>query len=139
MASHFLFHSDASETVPMNARYAFPTQASRVVKSQVKIPPRSGTDMTALDASSKGRLIQIVLPAQGYLNPLESYLRFDLTYKITANQVSMAGIRPINSIHSMFRRLRILYGSLVIEDIQNYSDFEACIIPDERWEQQKSR
>lgn len=119
MASHFLFHSEASETVPMEARYSFPTQASRVVKSVVKIPPRSGPDMTNLTSSSKGRLIQITLPAQGYLNPLESYLRFDLTIRAGTN-TGVSGLRPVNNIHTMFRRLRVLYGSLVIEDIQNY-------------------
>jgi hypothetical protein len=117
MSSHFLFHSDASETVPFNARYAFPTQASRVIKSNVKIPPRTGTSMLGLNSSSKGRTIQITLPSQGYLNPLESYLRFDLSFNNTA---SIPGFRCTNSIHTMFRRLRISYGSLVIEDIQNY-------------------
>lgn len=121
MASHFLFHSEASETVPMNARFAFPTQASRVVKSQVKIPPRSGVTMSGLGPSAKGRLIQITLPAQGYLNPLESYLRFDLSWSVPSTVTTgTTGPRPINCIHSMFRRVRILYGSLVLEDIQNY-------------------
>jgi hypothetical protein len=118
MSSHFLFHSDASETVPFNARYSFPTQASRVIKSNVKIPPRTGTTMTGLNSSSKGRTILITLPSQGYLNPLESYLRFDLSFNASAT--ALLGIRPTNSIHTMFRRLRISYGSLVIEDIQNY-------------------
>ncbi|KXS08791.1 hypothetical protein M427DRAFT_39959, partial [Gonapodya prolifera JEL478] len=91
MSSHFLFHSEASETVPMEARYSFPTQASRVVKSVVKIPPRSGVDMKSLSASAKGRLIQLTLPAQGYLNPLESYLRFDLTIN-SSNTAATNGI-----------------------------------------------
>ncbi len=120
MSSHFLFHSEASETVPANARYAFPTQASRVIKSQVKVPPRTGINYDNNGASSKGKLIQIVIPAQGYLNPLESYLRFDLTL-IAASVTGLVGVRPIDCIHSMFRRMRILYGSLVIEDIQNYA------------------
>lgn len=125
MSSHFLFHSTATETVPFNARYSFPTQASRVIQSQVKIPPRTGTQMgnisTPLTASSKGRTIQITFPAQGYLNPLESYLRFDLG--LTSSGADITGMmapRPLNSIHTMFRRMRILYGSLVLEDIQNY-------------------
>lgn len=119
MSSHFLFHSDASETVPAEARYAFPTQASRVIKSVTKIPPRSGVDMRSLDASSKGRLIQFTLPAQGYMNPLESYLRFDLKLNLSA-VTGVCGVRTVNNIHTMFRRLRVVYGSLVIEDIQNY-------------------
>lgn len=120
MSSHFLFHSEASETVPANARYSFPTQASRVIKSQVKVPPRTGINYNNLSASNKGNLIQIVIPAQGYLNPLESYLRFDLTL-VAAAVTGVIGLRPIDCIHSVFRRMRILYGSLVIEDIQNYA------------------
>lgn len=125
MSSHFLFHSNASETVPFNARYSFPTQASRIIESNVKIPPRTGTSMGSasapLDASAKGRLIQITLPSQGYLNPLESYLRFDLVLSSKSGSITALAPRPLPSIHSMFRRLRILYGSLVIEDIQNYN------------------
>ncbi len=122
MSSHFLFHSEASETVPFNARYAYPSQASRVTKSVVKIPPRTGTTMSNLGPSSKGRTIQITLPAQGYLNPLESYLRFDLSFSYIGGTApnNVDALRTLNSIHGMFRRLRVSYGSLVLEDIQNY-------------------
>ena len=126
MSSHFLFHSSVSETVPFNAKYAFPTQASRIVQSNVKIPPRTGTQMGSssapLTSSAKGRIIQITLPAQGYLNPLESYLRFDLVLATNggSNIVAIAP-RILNSVHCMFRRLRVLYGSLVLEDIQLYN------------------
>jgi hypothetical protein len=54
------------------------------------------------------------------LNALESYLRFDLNIGAWSGTATANGIRPLNSIHTMFRRLRVLYGSLVIEDIQNY-------------------
>ena len=77
----------------------------------------SGTG--ALTSSAKGRLIQITLPSQGYLNPLESYLRFDLCLTASSATQYLAP-RNLNSIHSMFRRLRILYGSMVVEDIQLY-------------------
>ena len=126
MSSHFLFHSSASEIVPFNAKYSFPTQASRVIESTVKIPPRTTPTMGAsgagaLTSSAKGRNIQITFPAQGYLNPLESYLRFDLGITSTGADIANVGhIRPLGTIHTMFRRLRVLYGSLVLEDIQNY-------------------
>lgn len=126
MSSHFLFHSNVSETVPFNAKFAFPTQASRIIQSTVKIPPRTGVTMggpsTPLSSSAKGRVIQITLPSQGYLNPLESYLRFDLGFTSTntgANPVVIAP-RVLNSVHTMFRRMRVLYGSMVLEDIQFY-------------------
>lgn len=127
MSSHFLFHSNVSETVPFNAKYAFPTQASRIIQSTVKIPPRTGVQMGSpsqpLTSSAKGRVIQITLPSQGYLNPLESYLRFDLGITSTnsgANPVVIAP-RVLNSVHTMFRRMRLLYGSMVLEDIQLYN------------------
>lgn len=78
----------------------------------------SGTG--ALTSSAKGRTIQITLPAQGYLNPLESYLRFDLGITATTASTKILAPRNLNSIHTMFRRLRVLYGSIVIEDIQLY-------------------
>ena len=125
MSSHFLFHSAVSETIPFTAKYAFPTQASRVIQSTVKIPPRTTTQMGSsaapLTSSAKGRLIQITLPSQGYLNPLESYLRFDLYLTSNSGTVQVAAPRILNSVHSMFRRLRVLYGSMVLEDIQLYN------------------
>lgn len=121
MSSHFLFHSEASETVPFNARYSYPSQASRVTKSVVKIPPRTGVTMNKLGPSSKGRTIQITFPAQGYMNPLESYLRFDLKFEYEGTEPDKLDcLRTLNNIHMMFRRLKISYGSLVLEDIQNY-------------------
>lgn len=73
-----------------------------------------------LDASAKGRTISITLPSQGYLNPLESYLRFDLGITSKTSDVVCVAPRILNNVHTMFRRLRVLYGSLVIEDIQLY-------------------
>jgi hypothetical protein len=82
-----------------------------------------GSPSQPLTASAKGRVIQITLPAQGYLNPLESYLRFDLGITSTntgANPVVIAP-RVLNSVHTMLRRMRILYGSMVLEDVQLYN------------------
>lgn len=129
MSSHFLFHSEVSETIPFNAKYSFPTQASRVIMSTSRISPITtptmGSFSAPLNSSAKGRLVQIKLPAQGYLNPLESYLRFDLyivppagstTYYVNAPRILAAGA------HGIFRRMRILYGGMVIEDIQLYNN-----------------
>lgn len=74
----------------------------------------------ALDSTAKGRTISITLPSQGYLNPLESYLRFDLGITSKGANVVCVAPRILNNVHTMFRRLRVLYGSLVIEDIQLY-------------------
>lgn len=78
------------------------------------------TGSQALDSSAKGRTISITLPSQGYLNPLESYLRFDLGITSKSTDVVCIAPRILNNAHTLFRRLRVLYGSLVIEDIQLY-------------------
>ena len=133
MASHFLFHSAVGETVPWNAKFAFPTQASRVIQSRTRIPPittpQMGSLAAPLNSSAKGRLIQIKLPADGYLNPLESYLRFDLVLCAAAGSgsVNVNAPRILNSVHGMFRRLRVLYGSTVFEDIQLYNSLVRTI------------
>jgi hypothetical protein len=81
-----------------------------------------GSASAPLTSSAKGRIIQITLPAQGYLNPLESYLRFDLILGTNGgSNITAVAPRILNSVHCMFRRLRVLYGSLVLEDIQLYN------------------
>jgi hypothetical protein len=80
-----------------------------------------GSTTAPLTSSAKGRTIQITLPAQGYLNPLESYLRFDLVLAANGATVTTIAPRILNSVHTMFRRLRLMYGSMVLEDIQLYN------------------
>lgn len=128
MSSHFLFHSEVSETIPFNAKYAFPTQASRVIMSTSRIcpitQPTMGSVAAPLNSSAKGRLVQIKLPAQGYLNPLESYLRFDMYIVAAAGATNCYVNAPrilAAGAHGCFRRLRILYGGMVVEDIQLYN------------------
>jgi hypothetical protein len=111
MASTFKFHSQVNETVPWQAQYTFPTQATRVNKQIVKLPPKNGSSFTA------GNIVRIEFPADNYLNVLNSVLSFDLTPTFA---VSTLGL-PKQGAHSLIKRLRILYGSLVLEDIQEYS------------------
>lgn len=111
MASTFKFHSQVNETVPWQAQYTFPTQATRVNKQIVKLPPKNGSQFTA------GNIIRIEFPADNYLNVLNSVVAFDLKPTFA---VSTLGL-PKHGAHSLIKRLRILYGSLVLEDIQEYS------------------
>lgn len=115
MASTFKFHSQVNETVPWQAQYTFPTQATKVNKQIVKLPPKNGATF------SPGNIIRIEFPADNYLNVLNSVLSLDITPTGTA-----AGVGPYTRLqkqgaHCLFKRLRILYGSLVLEDIQEYS------------------
>ena len=112
MASHFLFHTNVSEVVPFNAKYQFPSQATRSQKQTVKIPPKN-----KVSGYNPGEIIRIEFPAQGYLDVAHSVLQFDLSLKATPNYMPMLQ----GSAHSCIKRLRVLYGSLVLEDIQYYN------------------
>ena len=117
MSSHFLFHAEASEKVPFNAQYAFPSQATRVAKSVVKIPAKNGGPFQFNRAP-----IRIELPADGYLDPLASYLAFTalmVTKTNTSTRASNEYAYFTKNAQCLFSRLRLLYGSMVIEDIQD--------------------
>jgi hypothetical protein len=112
MASTFKFHSQVNETVPWQAQYTFPTQATKVNKQVVKLPPKNGQTF------APGSIVRIEFPADNYLNALNSVLALD----ITPTAVSPTYLRlQRQGAHCAIKRLRILYGSLVLEDIQEYS------------------
>ena len=131
MATHFQWYPSSEETVvPFNARYSFPTQANKAVKVTPRVPPVAGTTFTPA-----GGPIRITLPAQGYLNPRNSTLEFDVvmtpgsyTYgtdgtavdQFTAQAYSQT-LRFQNNIQSIFARARLMYGSTPLEDIGNYN------------------
>lgn len=111
MASTFKFHSQVGEVVPFNAQYTFPNQATKISKQIVKLPAKNGSDF------KEGSTIRIEFPADDYLNVTNSYLTFDAVFtapSATRCQWQRGGAQ--NAI----KRLRILYGSLVLEDIQEY-------------------
>ncbi len=55
------------------------------------------------------------------MNPLNTFLEFDLAFIQGGGSDSNTGIRFQNNVQSIFNRVRILYGSLVIEDINDYN------------------
>ena len=112
MASTFKFHSQVNETVPWQAQYTFPTQATRINKQVVKLPPKNGATF------APGNIIRIEFPADNYLNTLNSVLSFDITPSATSPTYLRL---QRQGAHCVIKRLRILYGSLVLEDIQEYS------------------
>ena len=69
-----VFHSSVNDVVPWQASYTFPTQSTKVHKQTVKLPPKQGGDFNATRTP-----IRIEFPSDGYLNPLQSMLTFDLT------------------------------------------------------------
>lgn len=115
MASHFKWYpSDSEVVVPFNARYSFPSQANKAVKITPRIPPKNGGQLIA------NSIFRVEFPAQGYVNPANTTLEFDVT--LTDWETPNGAItRFQNNIQSIFSRVRLLYGSTPIEDIINYN------------------
>jgi hypothetical protein len=115
MSTHFKWYPGSDDVVvPWNARYSFPSQANKTVKLTPRIPPKNGSEF------QPGNVIRLEFPAQGYVNPSNTTLSFDVV--LTAPSGSTADqVRFQNNIQSIFSRVRLLYGSTPIEDIVNYN------------------
>lgn len=116
-----IYHPNVNTVVPWNANYTFPSQATQMHKQIVKIQPVSG--QTHGTGTGQSRRLQILLPSDGYLNAQNSALAFTLsvTCKNGANPaVDIPTALGQAGVHELFKRARLLYGGLVIEDIQEY-------------------
>lgn len=114
MSTHFKWYPSSEETiVPWNARYSFPSQANKAVKMTPRIPPKSGGTF------APGQVIRLEFPAQGYVNPLNTTIEFDVTLGKTNATGEVTRFQ--NNIQSCFSRVRLMYGSTPIEDIINYN------------------
>lgn len=115
MSAHFKWYPGSEEVVvPWNARYSFPSQANKAVKITPRIPPKNGGTF------APGSVMRLEFPAQGYVNPANTHLSFDVTmfgYGTCTDEV----VRFQNNIQSCFSRVRLLYGSTPLEDITNYN------------------
>ena len=89
--------------------------ANKTTKSTPRLIPKNGSTY------QPGDEIRIELPAQGYLNPGNTTLVFDvdLIYTPVANDGSI--IRFQDNIQSLFQRVRLMYGSTPLEDIVDYN------------------
>jgi len=115
MSSHFKWYPASEEVVvPWNARYSFPSQANKAVKMTPRIPPKNGA------AFAPGQVIRLEFPAQGYVNPLNTTLEFDVTLYGYTTATAQA-VRFQNNIQSIFNRVRLLYGATPLEDMINYN------------------
>jgi hypothetical protein len=131
MASHFKWYPSSEEiVVPWNARYSFPSQANKAVKMTPRIPPKAGQTF------APGQIIRIEFPAQGYVNPTNTTLEFDVTLVGAAYNLPVAdpqtayawySTRFQNNIQSIFQRVRILYGATPLEDLLNYNIIVRCL------------
>ena len=113
MSAHFKWYPSSEEVVvPWNARYSYPSQANKAIKITPRIPPKNGSSFTP------GSIIRLEFPAQGYVNPINTTLEFDVTMTATA---AAGYARFQNNIQSIFTRVRLMYGSTPLEDIINYN------------------
>jgi len=128
MSSSFKFHSAVPEIIPWQAQYNFPSQSNKVRKQTVKLVPKNGYTF------SQNQIVRFEFPADGYCNMLNTALSFDVTTALnTGTQSADDGTHhnttllpkpfvslPRGGAHNYFKRVRVLYGSLVLEDIQEY-------------------
>jgi len=127
MSSSFKFHSAVPEIIPWQAQYNFPSQSNKVRKQTVKLVPKNGYTFT------QNQIVRFEFPADGYCNMLNTALSFDVTttlptcvqsaddgtHHTTVAPVPVVSL-PRGGAHNYFKRVRVLYGSLVLEDIQEY-------------------
>jgi hypothetical protein len=64
--------------------------------------------------------MRLEFPAQGYVNPLNTTLEFDVTLYGYAGSTTQI-VRFQNNIQSIFSRVRLLYGATPLEDMINYN------------------
>lgn len=115
MADHYRWYpSNEQRTVPWNARYEFPSQANKAIKSTPRIPPKNGATFT------QGNTIRLEFPAQGYVNPKNFTVEFDVTLALTGpSEAAQSALYIQNNIHSIFTRIRLMYGATPLEDLIN--------------------
>lgn len=115
MSAHYKWYKSSEEVVvPFNATYSFPSQANKAVKITPRIPPKNGATFLP------GNTIRLEFPAQGYVNPANTCIEFDVTLATYAT-ASTSVTRFQNNIQSIFTRARLLYGSTPLEDMINYN------------------
>jgi hypothetical protein len=121
MSAHFKWYPASEEViVPWNARYSFPSQANKAVKLTPRIPPKNGSIF------NPGNIIRLEFPAQGYVNPINTTLEFDVTLMSYGTAIGEV-VRFQNNIQTIFNRVRMLYGSTPLEDIINYNVIVRCL------------
>jgi hypothetical protein len=79
-----------------------------------RIPPKSGSTF------SPSQVVRLEFPAQGYVNPLNTTLEFDVTL-VSFGTSGNETVRFQNNIQSLFSRVRLLYGATPLEDMINYN------------------
>jgi hypothetical protein len=116
MADHYKWYpSTADSVIPWNQRYEYPTEANKALKTTPRIPPKNGSTFIS------GNTIRLEFPASGYVNPANFTIVFDVGIQVTSptadNSGSQWSLYIQNNIHSLFSRIRLMYGATPLEDI----------------------
>lgn len=117
---HKWYPAAEDSVVPWNARYNYPGQALSAVKTTPRISPKNGADF------SPNSVIRLEFPAQGYLNPRNTTLAFDVVLNPGSGGTTPY-VRFQNNIQSIFSRVRLMYGSTPLEDIIDYNVITRCL------------
>jgi hypothetical protein len=115
--SSFNWHgSQENVVIPWNAQYEFPGMGSKAYKLTTRVVPRNGSVFKQRDT------IKIELPAQGYINPHNTTLAFDVYLRgyTGAGANSNIIIRMQNDISSIFKTAVLRYGSSELERINDF-------------------
>ena len=73
-------------------------------------------------ASNGVKVIRIALTGEGWLDPSTIRVMFDLNKNTTNTDPTQAKeLRPVGGPWSFFRRMRLMAGGTVIEDVDNYA------------------
>jgi hypothetical protein len=116
MSSHFKWYPSSDDVVvPWNAQYEFPSYGNKAVKITPRISPKNGPNH--FPAST----IRLDFPAQGYVNPANTTLAFDVVLSGHSDFSTAAtgawATWMQNNITSVFKKMRLLYGSVPIETL----------------------
>lgn len=115
MSSHFaVYPTSTPSKTPWKAQYEFPSYANKAVKIVPRIPPKNGSDFIP------GNTIRLEFPAQGYVDPSNLTLSFDLKIMLkgtTTDINSNWSLRVQNNVLSTITRIRLLYGATPFEDL----------------------
>lgn len=121
MTSHGRDYPSAQDVIiPWNRRYTFPTIANKAEKVTSRIQPKTQGPFIP------GNVIQVDFPAQGYLNPVNTFLEFDVDISGETTG-SSGGLRFENNIQSIFSRCEIKYGSTPLEDISRSNNITRAL------------
>jgi len=105
--------------LPRELQYVptLPSLGENVTNTTVVIAPSNGSSF------SESSIIQFDLPQRGFLDPNSLYLR----YRITQTSAAGAEIRG-TPCYTPFVNLQTIFGSSIVENIQNYGQLQNMLV-----------